>query len=147
MAVCKHSLRVIWKYRNQVASRSSHAENLSISARTPKILRFRRERVMEAFEHRYSPLHRVSFQGLATIIMRLGDIPRRVLPKDTGQPDTQHSANTIAARLLRTLHIPSTHRRVALALPIDDSGEPAAPWNIGCLRRIYYWTVRVNDPV
>ena len=37
------------------------------------------------------------------------------LRKDIGRPNTQHNANTIAARLLRTLHVPSTYNAAVVA--------------------------------
>jgi hypothetical protein len=43
------------------------------------------------------------------IAVRLSEIPAGLPPKDIGRPDTQHSANTIAACFLSKLHVPSTH--------------------------------------
>ena len=48
------------------------------------------------------------------IVLCLSEEPVECSPKDIGRPNTQHTANAIAASLLGKLHVPSTHQRVAL---------------------------------
>jgi hypothetical protein len=46
------------------------------------------------------------------IILSLSGVLQECSLKDVGRPNTQYSANTIAACVLRTLHVSATHERL-----------------------------------